>query len=77
MQMAERRQRIYPTGTYFIGGVPAQEMLVEPDVADELTAGAHPAFTRSRPKDQPEPSPTYLEGPAVEGLTEATETPSV
>lgn len=68
--MPERRVRIYPTGDFYLPGVPAQEMLVDPELAEEYTSGPHPAFTRQRPADQKEPSDHPIESPADVGLGE-------
>lgn len=66
----DKRSRIYPTGDYFLQGVPAVEMLVDADVADVYTSGPHPAFTRTRPPNQAAPSANPVEQPADVGLAE-------
>jgi len=67
--MTDKRVRIYPSTDHFLQGVPAVEMLVEADLAEEYTSGPHPAFTRTRPKGQDEPSPNPIESPADVGLS--------
>lgn len=47
--MPDRRVHLWPARDAFIGGVPAVELSVSPDVADALTAYQPPAFTRSKP----------------------------
>jgi hypothetical protein len=44
-----RRVHLYPQPGASVPGVPHRELLVEPDVADYVTAHQPPAFTRSKP----------------------------
>lgn len=59
---ADRRVRIYPTGTHYIPGVPAVEQLVEPDEAERLLAWSGPAFTKTKPADWPEEAAAPTDG---------------
>lgn len=42
----DKRVRVYPTEGHYLQGVKAVERLVPPDMAEVLTGGPHPAFTR-------------------------------
>lgn len=55
------RVRLYPATDYYLPGVRAVERVVPADVADELLAAPHPAFTRDRPEGQDAPSDDALE----------------
>lgn len=61
--------RLYPTGDFYIPGVPAIEQDVSPERAAELLAYRPPAFTTD-PPDQPAIEP---ESPPAGGLLDSEE----
>lgn len=54
------RVRLYPTD-WFHPGIRSVERLVPAELADQLLAVPHPAFTTTRPEGQDEPTDNVLE----------------
>lgn len=61
MTKAKESVTIYPTGDYYVPGVPAVEQTVDAETAAELLAYRPAAFTETQPTAPADPAPVPSE----------------